>query len=560
MQSNKSVWNDHYQTIGEFVMTRKQQFTTTITPGEFLNRELFDSTGPSANMSSSSILLGMLWPNGAESFRFVAPKGVDNTLAEVKEYFEKITETQTDIMDNPKARLGVALGEYMPDQTGFGTSGVAIFEQDILGEPPIRYEAWDVKTMYLDEGPDGSIDTIYNYKSMTIRSLVKEYGIENISATSRDAFTKGDAERKVDVLHAIETRIDRERTKFGNKAMPIASIHIEFNDEKILRESGFEEMPVAVARFFKAMKEVYGRSFAMNALPDIIEANVIKEAITIAIEKQMDPPLAVLDDGRLGGGVIDTSAGALNVFNPSGRISSADKMIFPVFTVGELKSAQQLLIDIQNSIMNAFFLDRLLDLNNETRMTLGEAQIRNKIRGDSLGPIFSRQTTELFTPLINRTFNILLKQGLMGVVAGSPEELVLLEQGIEPMYIPDIIVQRMVEGKEAYTIQYISPAARVLKSEEVTGILSTFDFALQNVSIKADMIDNIDADEAIKMYAELVGAPTKLLKIKEQVEAIRDSRNQIAEEREQLDNAREQSEIVRNIGQGQASIQGQNSK
>ncbi|GAJ24327.1 unnamed protein product, partial [marine sediment metagenome] len=196
------------------------------------------------------------------------------------------------------AGLTVALTEYMKDQGSFGTSGIATFENP-KGPLPIRYKAWDVKTMNIDENQDGFVDTIYNEIELNPRKAVLEYGINNVSAKTRDLFNSGKT-AAIKILHAIEPRLDADPLKFGNKDMPIASIHIEVVGEKILRESGFEEMPVLVSRFSKALGEIYGRSPGMAALSDIIELNAIWEAVTLAIEKNLDPPLGVLSDSDLG--------------------------------------------------------------------------------------------------------------------------------------------------------------------------------------------------------------------------------------------------------------------
>lgn len=94
----------------------------------------------------------------------------------------------------------------------------------------------------------------------------------------------------------------------------------------------------------------------------------------------------VLDDGTLGAGEIDDSPNGVTVVNVSGRISNQDP-IKPLYTVGELQSVENHTEQLRQQITQAFFIDRLLDLNNDTRMTLGEAQIRNRIRGESLTSI-----------------------------------------------------------------------------------------------------------------------------------------------------------------------------
>ena len=551
LKARKQPWLTHYQLIGEVILTRKQNFTEVNQPGAFLTRELFDNTAIKANNVMASALIGALWPNGAKTFSLLPADGIPDST-EVKDYFVKISTIMTNIMDDSRSGLTVALNEYMNDQGSFGTSGIGIFENP-KGPLPIRYVAWDVKHMNIDENENRIIDTIYNVREMTVRQVVLEYGLENVSKKIRDSFNNSKQLDKVKVLHAIEPRMEADPFKFGNKDMPVASIHIELGSEKILRESGFEEMPVPVSRFAKALGEVYGRSPGMAALPDILELNVVWEAVTLAVEKMLDPPLGVLSDGDLGGAVIDTSAGAINVFNVSGR-AGQQQPIFPLFTVGELKAVDPLLEKLTKSITDHFFIDRLLDLNNETRMTLGEAQIRNELRAMSLGSIFSRQEAEMFTPLINRTFNLLLKQGELGVMPNSKEAAALVKAGEEFGLIPEAIARRMLAGKDVFKIKYVSPAKRAMEAESVQGTLASWNFTATVAAMVPDVIDNFKMDDMIKRVARVTGVDEADIQDLESVKKIREARSQQAAALQQREIAKENSEIARNMAQAKQAV------
>ncbi len=519
LKQRKDPWLPHFQLLGEYIRTRKQNFTEVNEPGAFLTRDLFDNTSIKANDLMSSSLLGALWPNGAKTFQLIRTSDIEDTT-QTKEYYNFVTNELRSIMDDVRAGLTVALDEYMGDQGAFGTSGIGVFENP-KGPLPIRYKAWDVKSMHIAENENGFVDTIYNEREITIRMAVLEYGFKNLSKKSQDLFTNGKELDKIKVLHAIEPRMDADPFKFGNENMPIASIHIELKANKILRESGFEEMPVAVTRFRKAMGEVYGRSPGMAALPDIIELNALWEAVTLATEKSLDPPLGVLSDGDLGPTIIDTSAGALNVFNVSGRAGHQQQPIFPLFTVGEFGHVEKLIDKLVQAISDHFFIDRLLDLNNDTRMTLGEAQIRNELRGASLGTIFSRQEAELFSPLIARSFNLLFKQGRLGVIAKSPEEKSIIAKGLIPRIIPQSIADAMLAGNDVFKIKYVSPAKRAMQAEEVQGILATWNFVANNIQVAPTMVDNLDVDFHIKRLSELTGAPEEGIRASQAVQDLR---------------------------------------
>ncbi len=564
MVAEKQPWLEHWQLIGEYVNLRKQNFTVTNQVGAFLTRDRFDNTAGRDNAIMASALIGALWPNGAQSVQIIPARGMtDNDIN--REYFGFLTEELVSTMDAPRAGLSVALDEYMLDQGSVGTSGIGVFENEDSGTKknfPIVYKASDIKSVTISEDQFGFVDTVYTLTEMTISQAVKEYDFENLSAKSKEKFKNGQGfKEKVKVLWAIEPRLERDPTKFGNKDMPIASIHIELskgvgqNYGKILREGGFDSMPIFISRFIKLLGEVYGRSSGMAGLPDAIELNAIWEALTMAIEKQLDPPLGILNDGDLTP-VIDTGAGALNVVNVSGRMTGHDP-IFPLYTVGEIKSVDKLVDKLTESLSNHFYLDRLLGLNNDTRMTLGEAQIRNELRAASLGSIYSRQITELFVPMIDRTVALLYKLGRLGVVANSRQHQSLLLQGITPIIMPPEVAQRISAGKEFFKIHFISPAVRSMQAEEIQGLLGTMAFVSQAIGIDEEARDVMDVTSSIKRIAELTGASIKAVKSLKAIEDLRIAKQDFLEEKNKLEEQRIKSEIARNTANAASAMQGE---
>lgn len=547
LKSEKATLNGIYSLISEYVFNKKYNIGDTPNGGLFVDGDIYDNNGLRANSIMSNVMVNNLWPNGPRTFR-IKPTWDTPDTKEIKEWFKWVNSQMYGVMDNARAGLITALDEYMLDQGSFGISGVYVSEVEDDITCPVRYTAWDIKSMCVDEGPDGLIDTVFVEMNMTLRNAVRQYGLENLGKKSQDAYIKGNLEEKVKILHVIEPRHERNPRKFGVKDMPIASIHIEISSRKIIKESGFEEMPIFVGRFIKVLGEKYGRSPAMVAMPDILEANATREAISIATEKQLDPPLAVYDDGSLGGGSIETSAGAINVFSVSGRINNG-RPIEPLYTIGELQSSYNHIETLKEAINNHFYLDRLLDFNNETRMTLGEAQLRNALRGQSLGTFYARQEMEVFTPMTKRTFNILLKRGLFGVLHNSYEELELLKQGINPIYIPEVIAQRILSGRDIYELDFISPAKRTMQSEELQGTIETANFAVSVAPAVPEILDNIDSDKMLRRIAKLSGADEDILKDMETVQSLRKARAEQQAQIMQLEQARQQSEIGRNVAQ-----------
>lgn len=557
MKTDKQPWIGMWSLVAQYVMSRQYPFVETSSQSSlaiaspFLNESVFDKTAANACRLMASSIIGALWPNGAKTFQIDLPtskEGTEADVTEVREYYEWATKVMVEKMDHPQAGLLTGLEEYMVDQSSFGTSGMSAFENEDNWDVPVQYNSVNVKAVAIDEGENGFVDTVYNETELTIRQAVLKYGLDKLSAKSQETFRRGDSDQKIKVLHCIEPRIDGDPYGFGNKDFPIASVHIEVENEHVIKESGFMEMPIFVTRFWKTIGEKWGRSPATENMADILEVNAMREAAEIAVEKSLDPPLTVLDDGGLGGGVVDTSAGAINVRTVSGRLGN-QKPIEPIYTVGELNTTYARITELKEDIKNGFFVDRLLDFNNEQRMTAYETSLRDGLRGQSLGTVYSRQMAELLVPLIQRTFHILYRRGILGVVKGSKLDTDLSAKGIYPRYVPDAIADMVEKGEDAYKITFISPAARILQNEEMLGIQKVTEYLLGLAPIIPSVLENFDEDFTIRRVQALSGAPAGILKPVDKVASIRRVNQRIQAQAMQNENNKQNSETARNMSQ-----------
>lgn len=539
LKRKKMPWLDQYQLIGEFVHMRKQEFQTEHTVGEFLTRDIFDPQATKASKIAASTLISLLW-SGTNRRLALFPTDSLEESTEIKEYYEKVTRILLKTMDNPKGNFSIATGEYMLDQVCFGTSGVEVKSDK---KTKVRYKPWGVKHMSIDEGENDDVDTIYLNLKWPIQKIVKTYGLENVSAKTREEFIASKFDIEKEIIIAIEPRITKMHGKEGNKNMDFSSVTIEVEEKHLIKESGFEELPIVVARFTKLYGEVYGRSLAMDAMPDVLQSNVVWEATTVAIEKSMDPPLGIYSDSTLGGGEIDTSAGAISVFNPSDQAKDRQP-IFQLQTVGEFKQVVALLQDLSERIADHFLIDRLLDFNNESRMTATEATLRDRMRTSTLGQILSRQIASYFTPIIEKTFNILLADGHLGASPGTPEA------EDSNFIIPEEVAKLMISGEDVFDIIYYTPAARIMQSEEAEGILRQQELVRGYIEMGfEDALDTIDVDVNIDRMTAIVGAPNESLTSKVKRKEDRKARADAAQDAAEAEQAKMVTDSMRNVGQ-----------
>lgn len=570
MNSDKGPWNVLFQRLAEVFMTRKSNFTRTITPGEFLGEDLYDNSGQFAAMLCASVLFSLTWPDTSRAFRIKPVRKLMN-IPGIEELFRFWNEEIQAAFDNPRAGFRTNAAEFFNEYVVFGTSGLGVFEgPEDDNSLPLVFSSWAIKGLCISENAQGFVDTIFYEEERTTAQAVEEYGLDNVHENVAKNYRDGKYLEKVCVLKVIEPRkfTAKDLTADGVKkegvfSLPYRSLYLDITNNKIMRESGFHEFPVAVGRMFKMVNEVFGRSCGMLALPDAETLNAVTEGIVKATEKQLDPPLAVLDDGRLGGGVVDTSAGGLTVFNASGRLTG-DKVVFPIYTVGEMQSAKDLQEVYKGSLTQAFFLDRLLDFNNQVQMTAYETSIRNKMRGESLSSIFARLETENYTPLVERAFNILFRRGMLGVVHQNlADKLKTLWDkilGRETVVIPEQVVAAIEAGLDVFEVEYISPAKRFMQSEKLQGYLNVADYLANAGAAIPGVLDVVDEDKLTRGIATYNGVGEEILRTKSEVTVLRAAKAKQAEQANQIAAGKEVSEVVRNMAQAKATVAGPGQK
>ncbi len=555
LQQQKRPFEKLYTLIARFIDMRDVHFSdegrtavVNIIPEEIVNNDVSHIAD-----SSSSALLGALWPNGANSFRIDRHRTIPDSEMNKQWFKEVVNPAMLDAMDNPQNGLQIAFEEAISELNNYGVGSINIKDNPNDLNKPTSYSCWDVKSNFIDENNDKFIDTVYRWWNSDVGEVVKEYGLKNVSAKTRAAYDRGELEDKVLVAITIEPRPAEAQNGAGSLAMPFESVHFEWDTNKKLKESGFAEFPVPTARYKKKPDEVWGRGAGGQSIPDVIELNAVWEALTIAFEKFLDPPLGLLDDGRLGGSDVDTSAGSLTVFSVDAIVNNLNSIIAPLFQTGEPSGAVILTEKLLQSISQHYMLDRLLDLNNQNEMTLGEANIRDSLRSDSLRKVYARVTAELIIPVIIRTFNILFRKGLFGVIPGSEQEMEFILLGRDYNYLPDDIINAIMQDKDFFEIRFISPAARMLQTEEANGIMSVIKVATEAGAAFPHALDPINIDEMIKRLSEILGVSINVLNSTETIKLIRQGRAEAQAAQTQLEQADVMADI--NMKNSQAVAQ-----
>jgi len=493
LKSNRQNWESHWQEVADYMQPRKADVTKTRSKGDKRTELIFDSSPLQAVELLAASLHGMLTNPATTwfSLRFKGGEFEDND--EAKTWLEDATEVMYNAIN--KSNFQQEIFELYHDLITFGTAAMFIEEDD---EDTLKYSTRHINEMYISENDKGRIDTIFRKFKLTARAAIQKFGAnvsDNIVTVNRK-----DPYEEIEILHAIYPRSDFNPKKQDKANMPFESVYLEAGTGDELSVSGFKEFPFVVPRYLKASHEIYGRSPAMTALPDVKMLNEMSKTTIKSAQKQVDPPLLVPDDGFIL--PVRTVPGGLNFYRAGTRDRIEPLNIGANTPLGLNMEEQR-----RDSIRNAFYVNQLM-MQNGPQMTATEVIQRNEEKMRLLGPVLGRLQSELLKPLIDRTFALLLRKNLFRPA-------------------PDFLSGQDIE------IEYVSPLAKAQKSAELQSIMRGIEI-LGSLSNVAPVFDHVNMDKLVKHLMDVVGVPQKVLKTQNEVQAKREQDQQQQAQQQQM--------------------------
>ena len=485
LKSQRQNWEAHWQEVADYMMPRKADVTKTRSKGDKRTELIFDSSPLQALELLAASLHGMLTNPSTPWFTLRFKEEDMDGEDEAKEWLESATDVMYAAFN--RSNFQQEIFELYHDLITFGTAAMFIDEDE---EDLLKFSTRHINEMYIAENDKGKIDTIFRKFKLSARSAYQKFG-DKASANILMKNQK-DPYEEVEILHAVYPRSDFNPKKQDKSNMPYASVYMDYASGDELSVSGYKEFPFVVPRYLKASHEIYGRSPAMTALPDVKMLNEMSKTTIKAAQKQVDPPLLVPDDGFIL--PVRTVPGGLNFYRAGTRDRIEPLNIGANNPLGLNMEEQR-----RNSIRNAFYVNQLM-MQQGPQMTATEVIQRNEEKMRLLGPVLGRLQSELLKPLIDRAFNILLRKNQFRPA-------------------PDFLAGKDIE------IEYVSPLAKAQKSTELQSIMRAIEI-MGSLSNVAPVFDHINMDKLVRHLADIVGVPQKILKPQSQLNAERQQKEQ----------------------------------
>ncbi|HED3890518.1 TPA: phage tail protein [Morganella morganii] len=498
LKAERLSFEPHWRELSDFTRPRSTRFTASeVNRGDRRNSKIID---PAAVMAARTLSSGMM--SGITSparpwFRLATPDRDLMDYGPVKLWLETVEQRMNEVFN--RSNLYQSLPLMYEDLGTFATGAMAV-----VADPQrvIRTVPFPTGSFYIANGADLSVDTAVREFSMTVRQVINEFGVDAVSDTVKSQWNSGQYGQWVNVVHAVYPNLDRQTGKLEAKHKAYKSVYYEATstDDKLLRESGYDEFPIMAPRWEVNGEDVYGSSCpGMVALGSVKALQLLQRRKAQMIDKITNPPLqapASIKSQR-----ISTIPGGIN-YLPMADVNNQIKPLFQIPANG----TNGLLEDIQDTrqiIDHAYFVDlfRMMQTVNTRPMPVEAVAEMREEKLLMLGPVLQRLDSELLDKLINRTFSVMAENNLLPV---PPDEM----QGMQ------------------LKVEYISVMAQAQKAIGVSSIERFIGFTSGIGQFSPDALDKINVDETIDAYAASIGVPPSVVATNEQVAQIREQRAQ----------------------------------
>jgi|TARA_R110000787_G_scaffold179489_1_gene291355 hypothetical protein len=508
LETQRMTWEHHWQEVADYIVPRKADITKKRSPGDKRQELIFDGTAIHSAELLSASLHGMLTNASTPWFSLRYRDTETDEMDAAKEWLESATDVMYQAFQ--RSNFQEQVHELYHDLITFGT-GVMFVESD--EDNQVRFGTRHISECYVSEDDQGRVDTVYRKFKMPARAAAMRFGEDVLSQRMTKALAE-DPYSEVTIIHVVRPREDRDVTKEDTLNKPYLSCYIDPEEKTILSESGYDEFPYMVPRYLKASFELgYGRSPAMTALPDVKMLNKMSETTIRAAQKQVDPPLMVPDDGFML--PIRTVPGGLNFYRSGTRDRLEPLNIGANNPLGLSMEEQR-----RTAIRSAFFVDQLI-MGEGPQMTATEVIQRTEEKMRLLGPVLGRLQAELLQPLINRVFNILVRQQAFPPAPDNLKELDL-------------------------DIEYVSPLAKAQRSGDVQSVMRLFELIGPMGQLDPGVFDYMDTDGMVKYLIKVLGVPASVVRGEDEVYQVRTERAQQQAQQQQMAEMAQMAEAAGN--------------
>lgn len=535
LRVNRYSWWVHWRELADYILPRRYKWLITpnmMARGAPINQHILDSSGTIAARNLASGLVSGKSSPTSPWFRLKIGK-IDSTQTGPVSLWLAECERLLYIIF-AESNFYTAIGVFYFDQVVFGTAALLEYEDF---KTVVNFVNPCLGEYYVDIDGKYRPTVFYREFTMTVDACVREFGRENCSEAIQglyDDVSGANLTRELIVAHSIEPNDDGRAREFGFPTdVAYREAYWEWGGSTspqggatsppgFLRRKGYYEKPCIIGRWDIVSNDPYGRSPGMDALPDIKQIQLETRRKAQAIDKMVNPPLVAdvqlkNQPANLTPGGITYVAGYAAAGKPG--FASVYETKFPV------QEITQDLEMVKARVSQVFFNDVLKVASQyETRsnVTAVEWDLRKSEALVMLGPVLERIDTEVLKPIIERTFAVANRAGIL---PPAPQEI----QG------------------QLMNIEFVSMLSQAQQAAASGGIERLFQLVGGLVGVDPSVMDNVDVDYSIEKFSYLLNNDPKMIRSQDALAQIRQQR---ADQQQQA----QQAAIAQQLSQGAANL------
>jgi hypothetical protein len=262
----------------------------------------------------------------------------------------------------------------------------------------------------------------------------------------------------------------------------------------MVKESGFDEMPTSVGRFYRTNYEKYGRSPAMEVGQTLPLVNNMELTRIRGAERVSNPPWLSPNDGSVRR--ISNDQGSIIYWNAGNPLSKPEQLQ----AQDNVMINDEMITKKEEEILDAFYVPLFNPLHDKKNMTATETGERLNLSLQFLTPAVNRINRYFVKTSLERAFGIMLRAGKF----------------------PELEIPELSGAKLDFDL--VGKASLAARQIELFGTMTAIEQTGLIGQVKPEIWDNWDADETSRFIQEVNMVPVALQAKQEDVEKVRAQR------------------------------------
>ena len=482
--------------------------------------EIYDDTATNALIKAASALYSYTANPATQWFEFTLtsiPNKKKNTITinqllqsyDVRSYLRDASKTVCEYING---NIASPYHGFCQELLAFSVSGFLILEDftdQLLVIQPVA-----AKDLYVLNNIYGGIGEVYRTVVLTNEEAVSLFGNKLDQSILEDSIQNPLKERVY--IHAVMPRPIRDPNKKDVLNMPIASYWMDYSSKKLLLESGYEEFPYSIGRVNVPAGAIYGFSPAMSIRHTIKSLNKLVKQKLNAGDLALTPAMNVPIDTYIN--PLSMKPAALNYHE-----ADAQRTAEPMHTIGNFEINIDTIRDAREQVRQGLMIDLIEQTDKDnTYQAMQEQLLQMKLMSSWQGNL----ERDALKPMVMRVFRILERR--KGILPEPPDELkAAFQEGI------------------GLSLNFLSPLAKAQRHFDITSTERMIGMGAQLAEVGG--LDILNMEKAMRVYADLLGAPSELLYTEKEVKR---------RQKEAEDLAKQQQEQQQMLAQAQMMQQG----